>query len=54
MAAAVVLLCLLSVHTVRVAAVLRQTVTYEVQDGKVTRWVDSFSDSSRPLLSSVS
>ena len=52
--AAVALLCLLSVHTVRVAAVLRQTVTYEVQDGKVTRWVDVFSDSSRPLLSSVS
>ena len=40
--AAAVLLCLLSVHTVRVAAVLRQTVTYQVQDGKVIRWVDIF------------
>ena len=42
MAAAAVLLCLLSVHTVRVAAVLRQTVTYEVQDGKVTRYVGRY------------
>ena len=43
----VVLLCLLSVHTVRVAAVLRQTVTYQVQDGKVIRYGDVLSDSPR-------
>ena len=44
--AAAALLCLLSVHTVRVAAVLRQTVTYEVQDGKVIRYGDVLSSDS--------